>query len=161
LGPHFSIRAVSGGAEALQADLAQAGMRGPSLCAAWPDGSADLLTLTADPALVPALARRPAVLRALDVSVLHDAILEPALGIDAAALAAQSFVRYPKDAAAAVASVRAGEGEVLFLMNPTPVADVARVCEAGEFMPQKSTFFYPKVPTGLAFHPLADEEPVS
>jgi uncharacterized protein (DUF1015 family) len=45
-------------------------------------------------------------------------------------------------------------GQVLFLMNATPVADVRRVAEAGEVMPQKSTFFYPKVLTGLAIHTL-------
>ena len=48
----------------------------------------------------------------------------------------------------------AGEGDVLFLMNATPVADVRAVAEAGEVMPQKSTFFYPKVLTGLAIHTL-------
>ena len=39
-------------------------------------------------------------------------------------------------------------------MNGTPVAQVREVAEAGEVMPQKSTFFYPKVPTGLAIHTL-------
>ena len=43
---------------------------------------------------------------------------------------------------------------MLFLMNATPVAQVREVAEAGEVMPQKSTFFYPKVPTGLAIHTL-------
>jgi len=43
---------------------------------------------------------------------------------------------------------------VLFVMNATPVVDVRQVAEAGEVMPQKSTFFYPKIPTGLAIHTL-------
>ena len=52
------------------------------------------------------------------------------------------------------ADLRQGRGQVLFLMNSTPVAQVRRVAEAGEVMPQKSTFFYPKVMTGLAIHTL-------
>ena len=41
-------------------------------------------------------------------------------------------------------------------MNATPVSDVRAVCDSGEVMPQKSTFFYPKIPTGLCFHTLGD-----
>ncbi len=157
LAAHFDVAPGEGDASALTRALAEAGRRAPSVCAVWPDGEADLITLRAAPDHVPALARRPEVMRRLDVVVLHDAILEAALGIDAAALASQSFVRYPKDAASAVAEIRSGAGEVLFLMNATPVADVARTCEAGELLPQKSTYFYPKVPTGLCFFPLEGE----
>jgi uncharacterized protein (DUF1015 family) len=59
-----------------------------------------------------------------------------------------------------VERVRRGEGDVLFLMNPTPVEVVRRVSEAGHVMPQKSTFFYPKVVTGLAIHDLDPYRPV-
>ena len=52
-------------------------------------------------------------------------------------------------------TVRGGEGNVLFVMNPTPVDVVRRVCESGEVMPQKSTYFYPKLATGLFINPLA------
>jgi hypothetical protein len=76
------------------------------------------------------------------------------LGVTAEAQAAKTHVWYPQDAVAAVAELRAGAGQVLFLLNPTPVAQVRQVAEAGEVMPQKSTFFYPKVLTGLAFHTL-------
>ena len=70
------------------------------------------------------------------------------------AQAAKTNIWYPQDARASLADVRAGKGQVLFLMNATPVADVRQVAEAGEVMPQKSTFFYPKIPTGLAIHTL-------
>jgi uncharacterized protein (DUF1015 family) len=53
-----------------------------------------------------------------------------------------------------LAELRSGKGQVLFLMNPTPVAHVREVAEAGEVMPQKSTFFFPKVMTGLCIHTL-------
>jgi uncharacterized protein (DUF1015 family) len=45
-------------------------------------------------------------------------------------------------------------------MNATPVAQVREAAEAGEVMPQKSTFFYPKVPTGLAIHTLDPDRDV-
>ncbi len=88
------------------------------------------------------------------MTVLHAGILEPLLGITPETQAAKTNISYPQDARAALAELRAGKGQVLFLMNATPVADVRQVAEAGEVMPQKSTFFYPKVPTGLAIHTL-------
>jgi uncharacterized protein (DUF1015 family) len=94
------------------------------------------------------------VLRKTDVAVLHAGLLEGVLGITPAAQAAKTNLWYPQDAAAALGELRSGKGDVLFLMNATPVADVRDVAEAGEVMPQKSTFFYPKVPTGLAVHTL-------
>jgi hypothetical protein len=68
--------------------------------------------------------------------------------------AAKTNIWYPQDAALALGELRAGKGQALFLMNATPVRQVRDVAEAGEVMPQKSTFFYPKVPTGLAIHTL-------
>jgi uncharacterized protein (DUF1015 family) len=50
--------------------------------------------------------------------------------------------------------LRAGKAQALFIMTATRVAQVRAVAEAGEVMPQKSTFFHPKVPTGLAIHTL-------
>ena len=92
------------------------------------------------------------------MGLLHAGLLEDALGITPEAQAAKTNLWYPQDAAAALARVR-GEsadppGDVLFLMNATPVKDVRAVAEAGHVMPQKSTFFFPKVATGLAMHTL-------
>ncbi|HTQ41123.1 MAG TPA: hypothetical protein VMI75_00105, partial [Polyangiaceae bacterium] len=102
----------------------------------------------------PTLGKQPAVLRTTDVAVLHAGLLEHVLGISPAAQAAKTNLWYPQNAASALAELRAGKGDVLFLMNATPVAQVRSVAEAGEVMPQKSTFFHPKVPTGLAIHTL-------
>jgi uncharacterized protein (DUF1015 family) len=136
--------------------LRDAGKKGPTIAAAAPDGRAILLTLRADVNLAqhPTLGKRPEVLRKTDVAILHSAILEALLGITPEAQAAKTNLLYPQDAAASLADVRAKKGQVLFLMNATPVAEVRRVAEAGEVMPQKSTFFYPKVLTGLAIHTL-------
>jgi uncharacterized protein (DUF1015 family) len=106
------------------------------------------------------LARLHPTLRTTDVGLLHAAVLEHLLGITPEAQAAKTNIWYPQDARAALTDLREGKGQVLFLMNATPVADVRTVAEAGEVMPQKSTFFYPKVLTGLAIHTLEVDVPV-
>ena len=63
-------------------------------------------------------------------------------------------VWYSEDAEAAVAEVRSGRAGFAVLLNPLPPPRVLAVADAGERMPQKSTFFYPKIPTGLVFNPL-------
>ncbi len=94
-------------------------------------------------------------LRRLDVSVLHAVILESVLGISQEAQATQANLRYSKDFTEAfLAPVRDASVDVVFLMNPTKIDEVIAVAESGEVMPQKSTFFYPKVPTGLLLYPL-------
>ncbi|MBN2063791.1 MAG: DUF1015 domain-containing protein [Sedimentisphaerales bacterium] len=91
--------------------------------------------------------------RNLDVSILHKAILEQHLGIDQAALEAESNVDYIKDLGDAVMyaidKVDRGESQGLFLMNTVPPSSVEDVAATGEKMPQKSTFFYPKIFSGL------------
>jgi uncharacterized protein (DUF1015 family) len=88
----------------------------------------------------------------LDVTLLHSLVLERLLGIDAAALEAQTNVRYLKSTEAAVARNAAGEGQVTFIMEPTHLKQVKDVADAHEFMPQKSTFFYPKIASGIVFN---------
>jgi uncharacterized protein (DUF1015 family) len=160
----FVVEALPPGqaAPAILLALRTAGKNGPSIAAASTDGRAALLTLRADVDLAahPTLGKRPEVLRRTDVAVLHSAVLEELLGITPEAQAAKTNLQYPQDAAASLADVRAGKGQVLFLMNATPVAEVRRVAEAGEVMPQKSTFFYPKVLTGLAIHTLEPDRDV-
>jgi uncharacterized protein (DUF1015 family) len=154
----FVIKELPAGTDAAAAvtALAEAGKNGPSVAAVSPEGRTAVLTLRKDVDLAkhPAFASRPAVLRETDVVVLHSGILEHVLGITPEAQAAKTNLWYPQDAQAAVAELRGGRGQVLFLMNATPVEAVRNVAEAGEVMPQKSTFFYPKVMTGLAIHTL-------
>jgi uncharacterized protein (DUF1015 family) len=64
-------------------------------------------------------------------------------------------VSYTAYADEAVASVDRGDAAAAFLLQPVTVEQVARFAHAGEVMPQKSTFFYPKLTSGLLFHPLA------
>ncbi|MGZ8528586.1 MAG: DUF1015 family protein, partial [Candidatus Limnocylindrales bacterium] len=93
-------------------------------------------------------------LRRLDVTLLQVA-LERLAGIDPAATAAGGRVAYTKSVAEAVTWVdRAEDGaDAAFLLEPTPVAEIAAVAAAGDLMPQKSTYFYPKPVTGLVINP--------
>lgn len=96
--------------------------------------------------------------KGLDVNVLHKLILDNVLGIGDEQLASQSNVTYIKDIGDAieqsVASVDSDQSQVVFFMNPTRVEQVKEIAAAGEKMPQKSTFFYPKVYTGLVINKL-------
>jgi uncharacterized protein (DUF1015 family) len=107
------------------------------------------------------LGARAEVLRRTDCVLLHAGILEPVLGLTTEAQAKQTNLQYFKVAQDALRALETGGAQVLFLMNGTPVADVRRSCEAGEVMPQKSTFFYPKVPTGIVMHALDPADTVT
>lgn len=96
--------------------------------------------------------------RSLDVSVLHKLILEKCLGIGEKRLAQGGNVEYVKDTANAIeeliAKIDSGRKQAAFFMNPPKVQQMQMVAEAGERMPQKSTFFYPKIYTGLTINRL-------
>jgi len=83
----------------------------------------------------------------LDVAVLDSEILEPLLGIRPADAAAGRLL-YSRDAEEAVEAALSKRG-LAFLVNPPSVAEMAAVALADEAMPQKSTYFFPKVPAGL------------
>jgi uncharacterized protein (DUF1015 family) len=110
--------------------------------------------LTARPAAFAPLldATWSAASRGLDVNRVAAAFER--VGVDAAALAAGDRVRYVKNAAEAMALAVDGEAAATLLLDGPPVSAVTRVAAAGEVMPQKSTYFDPKAPTGLLFGPL-------
>jgi uncharacterized protein (DUF1015 family) len=89
----------------------------------------------------------------LDVRVVHREVLEGVFGLDDAAVR-EGAVSFPKSAQQAASDVRAGRGAVAIYLNALAPGDVFRVTEAGELMPQKSTFYYPKLPTGILFREL-------
>jgi uncharacterized protein (DUF1015 family) len=99
-------------------------------------------------------AEQPAAWKRLDVNVLQFGILQPVFGIDAARLASGGAVAYVQDPIEAIASLESERARVAFLLNATPVDQVLAVADAGGRMPQKSTYFYPKLPTGLVMNPL-------
>jgi uncharacterized protein (DUF1015 family) len=91
--------------------------------------------------------------KGLDVNALS-VIIDKAFGADATELAANGQLWYVKDAAEATAQIDAEEASAAFLLDEMPPAAISLVAEAGEVMPQKSTYFNPKAPTGLALSPL-------
>ncbi len=91
--------------------------------------------------------------RALEVLILNETILDPLLGLDAAAFTA-GRVEFSEDVEEAWEWTRAEPGRLAFLVNSTRVDQVVAVADAGEVMPQKSTFFYPKLATGMVLNPL-------
>ena len=93
----------------------------------------------------------------LDVSVLHALILEKILGIDKENMAAQINLTYTKFFEEAVMSVDQGEFQCSFILNPTRVTEIRDVAAAGEKMPQKSTYFYPKTTTGMVMNDIGQK----
>ena len=85
----------------------------------------------------------------LDVTILHTLVVERVLGIDTGAISDSQPVQFEKDGEKAIARVAVGEFAMCFLLNATKVSEVKEVALAREIMPQKSTYFYPKLLTGL------------
>jgi hypothetical protein len=122
-----------------------------------PDGQGYLLVGDAQ-ALAARMDREPMhdQLRRLDLSILHAAILGDRLGIDAASVAAGGRLAYTRSEAEAISAVADGAAQAAILVRPTRLEQLAAVAGIGEVMPQKSTYFYPKLLTGLVFNPLQD-----
>jgi uncharacterized protein (DUF1015 family) len=115
------------------------------------DGSAYHATLREQATAERALEGRPAPYQRLDTAVLEALVLQGALGMSEDDIAHLNGLGYSKDVGETVAAVRGGGWDAGFVMRPTPVQQVREVAETGESMPPKSTYFYPKVPTGLVF----------
>jgi uncharacterized protein (DUF1015 family) len=90
--------------------------------------------------------------RRLAVSLLHEGILKPLLGITDEVLAAKAHVDYTADAEEAVELVRKGAYQAAFIIPPTTPEELQVVVAGGEVLPQKSTHFYPKLLDGLVFY---------
>ncbi|NLI13812.1 MAG: DUF1015 domain-containing protein [Peptococcaceae bacterium] len=90
----------------------------------------------------------------LDVSVLHSLIIEKHLGICGELRAKAEHITYSREEEGALDQVDRGEYQLAFFLNPTLVEEVTEIAGKGEKMPQKSTFFYPKVKTGIVMYKL-------
>ena len=101
-----------------------------------------------------ALPNLSAASRQLDVSVLHTLVLEKTLGIDKENMANQINLTYTKFFEEAIMKVDSGEFQCSFILNPTRVTEIRDVAAEGEKMPQKSTYFYPKMITGMVMNDL-------
>lgn len=138
--------------ERLHRRLAEEGARGPAFGAIGLEPDRLHLLLPRDPeAVFGRLRALPPVLARLDVSVLERLVL-PAVGCDER----PESIGYTESFRAAAEAVAQGRWDAAFLLNPTPVDQVLAVADAGERMPRKSTYFYPKLATGIVMLPLAE-----
>ena len=88
--------------------------------------------------------------------VFTDVLLSPALGVGQQEAESRGLVTYPRNTAEAVAGVRSGEYESAFLLQPVSMADMTEAARAGERLPPKSTYFFPKLATGIVINSLAE-----
>jgi uncharacterized protein (DUF1015 family) len=112
------------------------------------------LRLKSDAALDRAISGVSAAYRMLDAAILEALVLRDGLGLTAEDIEAKRGLAYTASAADAIAALD-GDADVVFLMRPTPIDQVRAVAEAGETMPPKSTYFFPKLLSGLVFNPLS------
>ena len=145
------VRRTSGRAWAISRLAEHLGRSTAFLVVTAEDQKARLLALRDDADLSSLRLPRNENLRALDVTVLHAAVLQGALGLSPASQERQENLTYLRDAGEAVSRTLSGEFQATFLLNPTPLWQVEAVAESGEVMPQKSTWFHPKIPAGLVF----------
>ena len=90
--------------------------------------------------------------RQLDIVLLHEGILEPALGITPQSVAKEANLTYEREAANALNAVDSGKAQISFLLNACDVEEVVKIATAKEVMPQKSTDFFPKLLSGITMY---------
>jgi uncharacterized protein (DUF1015 family) len=132
--------------------LAQLGASGTACLVAMPGGRDLSLVLRKDAPLddVPGLSKSQA-LRSLDVAVVEELVVKELLRLDTST----PTLTYSADARGAFEAVRRGAAVCAVLLNATKVEQVFAVADAGEVMPPKSTYFVPKVPSGLVLRSVA------
>jgi uncharacterized protein (DUF1015 family) len=101
------------------------------------------------------LAGRSVAYRSLDAAALEELFLKRAVGLSAEDIAAKKGLGYTPSAEHALANLKEEEYDAAFFLRPTPVEQVRAVAAAGETMPPKSTYFFPKLLTGIVMNPLS------
>ena len=139
--------------EALLAQLLQAGTEVPSLVVSVA-GQNWLLSVNVHGRQRMQESGHSAAWNTLDVAIAHTLIVEDILGLNAQDMAAGTNIRYIRDAEQALQAVQAGDAQAAMLLNATRVRQICDVADADDRMPQKSTYFYPKLITGLVMNPL-------
>jgi uncharacterized protein (DUF1015 family) len=93
--------------------------------------------------------------RRLDAAALEQLFLRGAVGLTEEDIAAKRGLGYTPDPLVAIEKLRSKEFDAAFFLRPTPVEQVRAVAAEGETMPPKSTYFFPKLLTGIVFNPLS------
>ena len=149
----FSLEQIDDFAEA-KAQMNAGGKQTPSFLLHLPQKNYLLRLQNKDAAIASVASGKSLAYRSLDVTLLHDLIIQPFFGIGPAELAAEGYLAYTRNDNEALDFVDNGAYACSFLMNSTLVSELLAVAEAGEKMPQKSTYFYPKFISGLVINKL-------
>jgi len=153
---YFTVRALAAAEmspESVQQLLATVSEQHPSFVASTAQGSW-LLSLNERGRQRMAGSGHPAAWNELDVAVAQMLVLEDLLRLSAEDMTAGRHVKYTDDTQEALQAVQSGKAQGALLFHATRVRQICEVAKAGDRMPQKSTYFYPKLSTGLVINPL-------
>ncbi|MGA7763027.1 MAG: DUF1015 domain-containing protein [Candidatus Binataceae bacterium] len=153
--PLFAVEEFSS-PDMMRAALAKAGQGAIAVALGGERVKLRLLRLKDPSAMADAMPGAPPAVQRLDVSVLHALVLERIFEITPEQIKAGGLIEYTIDALGALGNVGPASASGVFLMNPPAISDVEAVSDAGAVMPEKSTYFYPKLLTGLVLNPLDD-----
>ncbi len=155
LASYFTVQSVNADADETElfAVLAEAGQRQPSFLLQTEDHTLLLSANEAGQHIMQANTHAEAW-NALDVALVQKLLFETVLGISEEDVTAGRYVRYTHDAQQALHARREAQAQVVILLNGIPFRQVRDVALADDRMPQKSTYLYPKLITGLVMNPL-------
>ncbi|MDQ2884645.1 MAG: DUF1015 domain-containing protein [Chloroflexota bacterium] len=155
LAQYFSVQSLENAdtSAALQNQLAQAGQQGTAFVVKSA-GQTLLLQLNEQGRQHMEQSGHTPAWNVLDVAIAQKLILEGVLGLHAEDMTAGTHVRYTHDSQQALQTVQSGEAQAALFLNGTPLRQVCDVAQADDRMPQKSTYLYPKLITGLVMNPL-------
>ena len=155
LEPYFNVESLPKGqtADQLTALLEKVGKDGVAFCTYLGQGDALLLKLKDIEKVVPFMEDDSTDLKVLDVYQLHTLVLRELLRIDTHKPEHQQYITYNVRTAESMANVDAGTFDLVFFMNATRMDQVRELAERGIRLPQKATYFYPKLLSGLVINP--------
>lgn len=155
LEPHFNIETLPerASADALIATLEKEGQQGVVFCAYLGKGDTLLLKLKNVDGVLPFMDEEdPPDLKVLDVFQLHGLVLKSLMGINTKLPEHQQFITYNVRTQESMDNVDAGQFDLVFFMNATRIDLVRKLAEQGIRLPQKATYFYPKLLSGLVIN---------
>lgn len=139
-----------------EGDLDPASLDGPGCFGlAGAGGPARTIRLRDPGTLERLMQGRSEAYRTLDAAILEKVVFEGILGMTEADVEAKKGLAYAKTIDEATRAIESGAAQAAFILRPTPIEQVRAVADAGETMPPKSTYFFPKLPTGVVFNPLS------
>ena len=154
LEPYFNVESLPKDqtADQLTTLLEKTGKDGITFCAYLGQGDALLLKLKDIEKVVPFMKDDSNDLKVLDVYQLHTLVLRELLGIDTRKPEHQQYITYNVRTAESMANVDAGTFDLVVFMNSTRMDQVRELAERGIRLPQKATYFYPKLLSGLVIN---------